>query len=892
MTRSKDQNLADHCRAMGEAATASLGWFADNEKMVGNRRGSLDKAFKRRAVTARKLAVAATRPMSVGVFGASQAGKSFLIGSFIAPADRPAKVVFGEGESAVSKDFLNEVNPTGGDETTGLVTRFSLTTAPSPSPAHPVVLRLLNETDIVKILANTFALDLRGRPDHLLTPDRLQALFGQVEGVADPARPQPGMVAEDVYELEDYLDEEIDAHPLSPNGQSAQAAKSYWLELERSAPYLPAKERAALLAPLWGEVPELTDLYLLLKDALDQLGHAETAYAPLSAIEDRSHGILHVQTVYGIDAGAGDTRPPVEIFTGTHGARLAQPVVAALTAELRVRLDERPWEFFEHTDLLDFPGARGRENKLAKDYLKPDGEEFKPTNRAYCFLRGKIAVLFDKYSADLDLNTMLLCSDDRNQEVRKLAELVNRWVGRTNGVLPGDRRGKRTTLFLCLTKADTLFDQMAGAEVDKKIHARVKKDMDFYTLFTEEWTPGKPFDNVFLVRNPKFVRKDLFDYGATPPDGDSPPEIAIKADQMERLDGFIATFVNQEIVARHVAEPRDKIEAVLSLNDGGIAHLAKHLAPTCDPDLKYDQIAPRASKLQQELLSDLEAYHEGGDLDQRIRERVAAATAVARAFAASNSGANLGPFLSDMSVTEADLGVVFLDTARGRAFEPGEDAPTADASLGRGASGGVELDLDFLDELEDQPPSKPQEPQRSDLAARFGAAAVSHWLDRIERRASNPDAVKAYGLEEQHVRTVLNEMTVAARRFGLADRVSEQVASVVQYFQRPDEQVHRVALIAALEINDLVMRLGRNLPQAEDGTDLFGKIEAPPTGGLPELPVDIRQMQRVRGRRLSDWLKALVILAKENARSASGSLVDVDQNRILGRLISKIRGAS
>ena len=39
-----------------------------------------------------------------------------------------------------------------------------------------------------------------------------------------------------------------------------------------------------------------------------------------------------------------------------------RPVVAALTAELVVPLAERPWDSFEHTDLLDFPGARTRED--------------------------------------------------------------------------------------------------------------------------------------------------------------------------------------------------------------------------------------------------------------------------------------------------------------------------------------------------------------------------------------------------------------------------------------------------------------------------------------------------------------------------------------------------
>ena len=42
-------------------------------------------------------------------------------------------------------------------------------------------------------------------------------------------------------------------------------------------------------------------------------------------------------------------------------------------------------------------------------------------------------MLFDKYAADLDLNTMLLCVGPENQEVKKLPELVQDWIAQTHG---------------------------------------------------------------------------------------------------------------------------------------------------------------------------------------------------------------------------------------------------------------------------------------------------------------------------------------------------------------------------------------------------------------------------------------------------------------------------
>ena len=65
---------------------------------------------------------AATRPMTLGFFGISQAGKSYLILSLAAGQNERLETLMG-GRRV---DFLKHVNPAGvGKEATGLVTRFS-----------------------------------------------------------------------------------------------------------------------------------------------------------------------------------------------------------------------------------------------------------------------------------------------------------------------------------------------------------------------------------------------------------------------------------------------------------------------------------------------------------------------------------------------------------------------------------------------------------------------------------------------------------------------------------------------------------------------------------------------------------------------------------------------
>ena len=64
-----DSKLGGECRKAAEAAGRALGWVADNAERVGAERPSIERRLRKATVTANKLALAAERPMCVGVFG-------------------------------------------------------------------------------------------------------------------------------------------------------------------------------------------------------------------------------------------------------------------------------------------------------------------------------------------------------------------------------------------------------------------------------------------------------------------------------------------------------------------------------------------------------------------------------------------------------------------------------------------------------------------------------------------------------------------------------------------------------------------------------------------------------------------------------------------------------
>ncbi len=881
MLRDKDKALAERCSEMARVSLDSLGWFADNGKLVGARLHGLQRSFRKHAVEAQKLATAAKRPMSVAAFGASQAGKSFLIGALISPVEGGADVVFGEGAEARHLDFLDEVNPQGGNETTGLVTRFSIT--PHPTPAgFEVALRLLNEVDIVKILANAFLFDLSAEGDWQASDQALAKLREEMQAAASD-RQVDALRMEDIFELRDYFEQSLPRHPLSRS-----LGERYWDFAEDLLPRLTAGDRATALAPLWGGLEEFTQLYRRLKAALDQLGHAEWAYVPLSAITDRSSGILHVRILYGLDQEGGEASSEVKVAVENGPpVSLPKPVVTALTAELRVTLSKAPWPFFTHTDLLDFPGARSRLDSTVKQWLR--NPEEKPDGRAQCFLRGKVAVLFDKYVSDLDLNSMLLCVGPENQEVRKLPELIEGWIARTHGRRPDDRETRRVSLFFCMTKADRLFDQATGSSAEESIRNRFANNFGFYPGWTENWAAGQAFSNSYLIRNPKFLRDDLFDYEGSiegAEEGHVPPERRLREDKVAWLGGYKQAFLSDPMVQRHVVKGLDAWEAMLRLNDGGISHLAGSLEPVSNPDLKYDQILPRAEELKRQILVELTHFHETGDLQSRVEERLAKAGQVVQALHAAPE--RIGCFFRELMADESRLGQSYLDYMR--QVRRGDDREASRPATA--ASIMIDLPPDMA------PP--PSEAPIADAGQRvFGDAALQSWLDELERRAGDEALASAYNLSSEQFLVVVNELAVAARRLKIRDAIEQQMHAVPR-FTSPDEAVDRVAMAAALTVNGLVNKLGTDLESDEEGAN--GDATLPPAnpiqferpkeigpGALPDLPADPAEMGRLRGRTISTWLAALRELAKRNASWGQGGFVDAEQNHRLGGLIDRMR---
>ncbi|MEM9032707.1 MAG: virulence factor SrfC family protein, partial [Pseudomonadota bacterium] len=200
---SAQDSLVARCNDIARLSRDALAWIDDEEnaEKVQARKKELSKLLRKGARRAERLGKSAGTKMSVSVFGPSQAGTSFLVSVLARPKDGRLVADFpGPGGTL---DYISQINPAGDGESTGLVTRFTMSKDPAPD-GFPIKLNLLTEADIARTIINSFFEDgdqSEPQPDG----ETLKAHFAAHSGKAGGPE-VPGMSFEEVYEIAEYVE--------------------------------------------------------------------------------------------------------------------------------------------------------------------------------------------------------------------------------------------------------------------------------------------------------------------------------------------------------------------------------------------------------------------------------------------------------------------------------------------------------------------------------------------------------------------------------------------------------------------------------------------------------------------------------------------------------------
>jgi|GEM_PF-1441851 len=607
----------------------------------------------------RKLRRAWGRKQSLGLFGPSQAGKSFLVGALLSHELGSLKVLSRGGEV----DFLKEINPAKGVESTGVVTRFSASPAP-PLRKGDFHCELLSLEGVLHAMATGFLVECTSPP---LDVDRVERTLREARLEAGPpAAPAYARAWETVWheltkryqDRHAYLNE-LRRHPGLKGGLGSEIGTTAGWVLVYSL--------------LWGGPGYAKDLDQLMRTlvaGIEQLGHAEAveigaahvrASSDAPSVIDASclNALGTSRTLVpatAIDAGYGASfgggRGPAE--GSTRDVALDPGVLSALIAEIRLPLKGVGGSLLDKADILDFPG--GRALKGINGFGPSELNTGRLENAIEVYKRGKLTFLFEQYSLDREITALLLCSPGPTKpEAIQLQSQVESWLSIRHGsATPKDAKEiEQPSLFIALTKFDMSLGALRSDNAKDRWDSRVEEAcIDFWARGHGSWlhnwgTKARPFTNLFWIRNPYADQMQALEPGA--PDYETVKQ----------------GYLSSRAVATYIASPEEKWLAVegydpsTGLRKSGVPLLATQLRAKLNDDMKGKELTAEARAIRTELLAVLKSLTPSRDEAEARARRLEDARQLVGAMGAEMArrctGAVFGEFVDRIVAPEREL---------------------------------------------------------------------------------------------------------------------------------------------------------------------------------------------------------------------------------------------
>ena len=146
---------------------------------------------------------------SAAAYGESQVGKSYLMSSLLSSPNSPFVIT----NAGKSYSFIDDINPSGGNnakiESTGVITRFTLSQGCS-TMSDFVKVRNLSVVDIILLLADSYYNDIKINQDSVLRYDDINKALEDMNGLwASKIVVQNEIDEDDVKDITDYIHDVI-----------------------------------------------------------------------------------------------------------------------------------------------------------------------------------------------------------------------------------------------------------------------------------------------------------------------------------------------------------------------------------------------------------------------------------------------------------------------------------------------------------------------------------------------------------------------------------------------------------------------------------------------------------------------------------------------------------
>lgn len=686
--------MKDKIQAQIHNINAAIGWLKANKPELADKQ-SLTLIDERRKL--RRLAEALEDNPAIAAFGKSQVGKSYLMNCILQnkKTGRPFMVTAGDKEY----DFINQINPIGdGKEATGVVTRFSsFRNHPGLySPDYPVLMRPVSVKDLLLIICDTYFNDFDDATTYTEKEitDKCEAFRQQYASF--PAQDKPVLSGDDLLDIREYFGLHIHkAHIFT-------TATAYFNRLALFIDRVPETEYIRAFSLLWHDEPAFNRLFDSCMSVLRALRFSRYVYLPIEAVlhEGKKDGtIMSVECLKRFYASSA-VEAVSEVYLRENDrfisiGKLTKSQLCAVCAEVDFHIPETFLEGTDHyntaampaesrgklgdgsvsmailkdNDLLDFPGARARGGFLLSALSGNDD------TLMYCFLRGKVANLFNMYNEGLHINVLLFSHHDQDNDVTNLWQLVQSWVHNYVGKSPEARAktlqgtGGISPFFFIAT----MFNRDMGNSVNDAVgdnessiknrwtgrFENVVLGQVFHASETDwvnNWTaPGSKFRNSYLLRDFKFSDNLYIGFKAT---GQETGFNIGQGFTQTYYDRLRSTFIGSDTVASLFQDPALSWDVAATMGNTGALYIISRLSEVaaCMKTMRQAQFEDLMGEAVDKVYGLMDVHHISEDVEVQLETNVRKARSIMREldFACNADNYFFGHLLQALQLTEAE----------------------------------------------------------------------------------------------------------------------------------------------------------------------------------------------------------------------------------------------
>ena len=531
-----------------------INWVKNNLK-GGRQQSAYNKLVEQRRKL-KKIKNAVSLNPAVVLYGASQCGKSHLASSLLSFENKSLEIIVNEAGQPATVPFLTHLNPQGDGEATGLITRFT-TQEVSAIENFSVKVRLMSIKDIILMLCEGYYNDVTKREP--ISINEIEAIL-QFASKNVSSSTQHLLEEDDIWDIKDYFYKHI-----SQDVFNNLITTHYFERVANLIESISKGNWTEIVSVLWNNNQTFTQLWEQYLHHYSQIDFTSEVYISINALlnnTDEPNTLLNVGWLDVLNTNQTKINLCYYIGNAVTQKSLSKAFLAALGAEVVLHISpelQKYKPFLKDVDILDFPGARGKENAVAVT-----GDTMPMILR-----RGKVSYYFNKYSANREINTLLFCFEPDNFEAKPMGDRLESWINDMIGDTPMQRQErlanyKISPLFFIGTKFNNQLELKTTDRVDNKgsLNERWIKWFETHLLSSiitptnswfDNWTNNqKYFDNIFLLRDFRYSTKIFSGWSSH---GDYETAENVPQDYSEFRKDLRKSFIENPFVMRHFHDP-------------------------------------------------------------------------------------------------------------------------------------------------------------------------------------------------------------------------------------------------------------------------------------------------------------------------------------------------